>query len=75
VPLPQVHAATNALIASLPLPAPARRLWLQRTAHALTHWQHRNQQARSSHLKRRHQELESAGIALKLIPQCRPGGE
>jgi hypothetical protein len=73
VTLPQVHAATNALIESLPLPSPARRLWLQHTADTLTHWQHRNQQARISHVKRRHQELESAGISLPQIPQCHPG--
>ena len=72
-PMPQVHAATNALIESLPLPSPARRCWLQHTADTLTHWQQRNQQARISHLKPRLQELESVGISLPQIPQCRPG--
>ena len=73
VTLPQVHTAINAVIDSLPLPPQPRRLRLQRTAEIVTHWQHRNQQARISHAKRRLKELDLQGISLEELPRCRSG--
>ena len=59
------------MIESLPLPPAARRQWLQRAAEIITHWQHRNHQARTSHVKQRLKELEAAHISLDTIPRCR----
>ena len=65
--LPQVHRATNALIASWRLPPAARRCGLEHTAKIISHWQHRNQQARTSHTKTRLKELEIAGINVEKL--------
>jgi len=61
------------LIVSLPSTPTLRREWLQRQADILRHWQHRNRQARVSHVKRRLQKLEAAGITVAKLPRCRSG--
>jgi hypothetical protein len=65
--------ATNALIDALPLPEQAQTTRLNNAARRLDYWQWRNAQARKSHTKTRHRELETYNIDTAHLPRCHPG--
>jgi hypothetical protein len=73
ITLPQVHAATNALIQSHPLPTDACHCRLARTAATLHYWHRRNAQARASHAKTRCEVLRDLGYHVDKLPRCAPG--
>ena len=70
ITLEQARSATNVWLASMDLPQRCQRQQFQREREKQQYYQHRSQQARTSHTKSRIRELTALGIDVDRIKSC-----
>ena len=68
----QVRVAADAFISTLWFDADHREYRLERVSTILERTQHRNQQARRSHIKTRRKELHALGLFTSHMSRCIP---